>query len=122
MPLVKASLDSQIKAALLPKINSISKDAFKAAMEKFNSVSAEQNGGNEGTDVFSDANNQAATEFAKIMKDLAGEISKAVADSVDLFVKSATITIPPGQIVAAPPPAGAGTVVAPFPLPPGSIA
>jgi hypothetical protein len=115
MPLVKVSLDAQIKAALLPKINSISKDAFKAAMEKFNSVSAEQNGGNEGTDVFSDANNQASTEFANIMKDLAAEISKAVSDGVDSFIRTATIITPPGTAVATAgsPAAQTGVTVAP---------
>jgi hypothetical protein len=115
MPLVKVTLDAQIKAALLPKINSISKDAFKAAMEKFNSVSAEQNGGNEGTDVFSNANNQASTEFANIMKDLAAEISKAVSDGVDSFIRTATIITPPGTAVATAgsPAAQTGATIAP---------
>ena len=46
---------------------------------------------------------------------IAEKMAKTIADQVDIYIKSATIIIPPGSVVAAPPPAGAGTVVAPSP-------
>lgn len=42
-------------------------------------------------------------------------LAKELANAIDIYIKSATIIIPPGQAVTAPPPAGVGSTVSPSP-------
>lgn len=41
------------------------------------------------------------------------QISNDLALAIDIYIKSQTIIVPPGQSVLAPPPAGTGTTVSP---------
>ena len=98
MPLVLPTLEMQIE--------SIAKAAFKNAMIKYKDETSKITD-NKGTDVFSTANAAASAEFAKGMKKIASEIDK--------YIKSATITVPPGALVvtAGSPAAQAGSVTTP---------
>lgn len=114
MPLNKSTLDVSIKTQLEPLIASKTKDAYYKAMQKFREVSSTQVG-NTGKDIFDSANSQASQVFSDMMKKLSADISKVVSENVDIFVKSATIIVPPGQAVttAGSPAAQAGSTVAP---------
>ncbi len=46
---------------------------------------------------------------------LAEELSDIIASEVTKYIKTATIIVPPGQAVTAPPPAGVGVTTAPSP-------
>jgi hypothetical protein len=98
MPLVVISLETQIE--------NIAKNAFKNAMIKYKDETSKITD-NTGSDVFSKANAAASAEFAKGMKAIAGEIDK--------YIKSATITVPPGALVvtAGSPAAQTGSVTTP---------
>jgi hypothetical protein len=104
MPLVSKTLEM--------KIESIAKDAFKNAMIKYKDETSKITG-NDGKDVFSTANSAASAEFAKGMKKIATEI--------DLYIKSATIIIPPGQVVATAGSPAAQTGATTAPSPPATI-
>jgi len=114
MPLVKDTLKAGIQGQLEPLITTHTQKAFYDAMKKFKEVSAQQTG-NTGVDVFDNANSQASQVFSDVMKKLAEDIASTVSTNVDLFVKSATIIIPPGQVVVAGAPPGPGTATAPSP-------
>jgi hypothetical protein len=117
MPLAAAYpiMKSAIEAAITPKILSISKDAFAEAMEAMKDVSAKENEGNEGKDVFSSALDAAADAFSSKMSELGKEIAGAVADQVNTYTTQALITVPPGALVvtAGSPAAQAGSVTTP---------
>jgi hypothetical protein len=115
MPLVKPSLKTALKSGIEPKIAEKTKIAFKKAMEKFREESAKAVGTNGSTDVFSTAVEAASTVFSNEMKKLAEDLSTTISNEVDTYIKSATIIVPPGQAVTAPPPAGAGATIAPSP-------
>ncbi len=85
---------------LIPKtLNVALEEAFNKALLVF----AETIKNNPpGVDVSDNARNLAAKTFANI-----------ATPAIDLYIKSQTIIIPPGQAVVAPPPSGAGTTIAP---------
>ena len=65
-----------------------------------------------------------ANEWANALTDAVSEwmsdtiapiIADIIASEVDSYIKSATIIVPPGQVVSAPPPAGVGATTAPSP-------
>ncbi len=74
-------------ALVQPTLNNQLKDAFSAAMEEFLTVSSQPEG-NEGQDVSQQAIIAASETFASI-----------ATPAIDAYIKSATITIPPGQVV-----------------------
>jgi hypothetical protein len=115
MPLIKPNLKSALKNGIEPKIQDKTKIAFKKAMEKFREESAKAVGSNGSTDVFSTAVEAASTVFSNEMKKLAEDLSTTISNEIDSYIKSATIVIPPGQAVTAPPPAGTGATIAPSP-------
>jgi hypothetical protein len=82
-----------------PTLNLALEQAFDKAMFVFAETIADSP---QGTDVADDARKAAAKVFADI-----------ATPAIDLYIKSATITIPPGQLVVAPPPAGAGSTTTP---------
>lgn len=82
-----------------PTLNLALEQAFDKAMFVFAETIANSP---QGTDVADDARKAAAKVFADI-----------ATPAIDLYIKSATITIPPGQLVVAPPPAGAGSTTTP---------
>jgi hypothetical protein len=116
MALVSQNLKAGIQAQLEPLIQQHTKKAFLDAMKKFKDVSSEQTG-NTGKDVFSNANSQAADVFSNLMKKLAEDIAITVSTNVDIFVRTATIIVPPGiaVAVAGSPAAQTGASVAPSP-------
>ena len=82
-----------------PTLNLALEQAFDKAMFVFAETIANSP---QGTDVADDARKAAAKVFADI-----------ATPAIDLYIKSATITIPPGQLVVAPPPAGTGSTTTP---------
>jgi len=82
-----------------PTLNLALEQAFDKAMFVFAETIANSP---QGTDVADDARKAAAKVFANI-----------ATPAIDLYIKSATITIPPGQLVVAPPPAGTGSTTTP---------
>lgn len=67
--------------------------------------------------------NEWANAIAKqVIALLADEVSKIVADEVDKYIKSATIIVPPGQIVETAGSAAAQTGATTAPSPPAQIA
>lgn len=82
-----------------PTLNVALEQAFDKAMFVFAETIANSP---QGTDVADDARKAAAKVFANI-----------ATPAIDLYIKSATITIPPGQLVVAPPPAGTGSTTTP---------
>lgn len=82
-----------------PTLNLALEQAFDKAMFVFAETIANSP---QGTDVANDARKAAAKVFADI-----------ATPAIDLYIKSATITIPPGQAVTAPPPTGVGSTVSP---------
>ena len=56
----------------------------------------------QGTNVADNARKAAAKTFASI-----------ATPAIDAYIKSATIIVPPGQVVVAPPPAGTGSTTTP---------
>ena len=56
----------------------------------------------QGTNVADNARKAAAKTFASI-----------ATPAIDTYIKSATIIVPPGQVVLAPPPAGTGSTTTP---------
>jgi hypothetical protein len=56
----------------------------------------------QGTNVADNARKAAAKTFASI-----------ATPAIDTYIKSATIIVPPGQVVVAPPPAGTGSTTTP---------
>jgi hypothetical protein len=112
MPLIPSSLESNIKNQLEPLITEHTQQAFYKAMEKFSEIASTQTG-NTGKDIFSVANQEASVVFSNEMKNLAKDIASVVSINVDIYIKSATIIVPPGQAVTAPPPAGVGTTTSP---------
>jgi hypothetical protein len=116
MPLIPTVLKSGIQGQLQPLLLNKTKEAFKKAMEKFKEVSETQVG-NKGENVFPDANDAASTMFSIEMSKLANDIAMVVSTNVDLYIKSATIIIPPGIAVttAGSPAAQAGASIAPSP-------
>lgn len=57
-----------------------------------------------GTDVGDEARKAAAKTFANL-----------ATPAIDSYIRSATIIVPPGQVVVAPPPSGAGSTTLPSP-------
>lgn len=100
MPLVKLTLKIAIKSGIEPKIQEKTKTAFKKAMEKFREESTKSIGTNGSIDVFSTAVEAASTIFSDEMKKLAEDISTTISNEVDTYIKSATIIVPPGQLIA----------------------
>jgi len=86
-----------------PTLNLALEQAFDKAMFVFAETIANSP---QGTDVADDARKAAAAVFANI-----------ATPAIDLYIKSATITIPPGQIVATAgsPAAQTGATTAPSP-------
>jgi|OM-RGC.v1.031031813 hypothetical protein len=91
MPLVSSTLNIQLAAA------------FNSAMQEFLTISAQPNG-NTGVDKSQEAITAASETFARI-----------ATPAIDAYIKSATITIPPGQLVitAGSPTAQAGSTTTP---------
>jgi hypothetical protein len=113
MPLVKATLDSSIKAQLEPLIEAKTKVAFEKGLKQFQESLKET----KGVDSVNSAIMDAADVFSTEMKKMAADISKVVADNVDIFVKSGTVNVlVTGVTVGAPSPhaitaqPGVGTV------------
>ncbi len=117
MPLVKPTLKTALKSGIEPKIKEKSKVAFKKAMEKFREESQNAKSGNNYVDVFSAAVEAASTVFSDEMKKLAEDLSTTISNEVDTYIKSATVIVPPGQLVATTgsPAAQAGATTAPSP-------
>ena len=92
MPLDPITLRSNIKSQLEPLIASETKKAFYDAMQKFRDISASQVGNN-GVDVFQNANNEASIVFSDIMKNLAEDIAAVVSTNVDIFVKGGDVSV-----------------------------
>lgn len=115
MPLIKPTFKNALKSGMEPKIQQKSRDAFKKAMQKFIEETQNSKSGDKYVDVFTNAVNAASTVFSDEMKKLADDLSTTISNEVDIYIKSATIIVPPGQAVTAPPPAGAGATIAPSP-------
>lgn len=94
MPLVKTTLELQLKTA------------FEDAMNKFLSVA--RSGG------LNDTSNQAILQAAQ-------EFSGKASTAIDAYIKSATIIVPPGQVVATAGTPAAQTGATTAPSPPAQI-
>jgi hypothetical protein len=87
---------------LIPNVLNVAlEEAFDKAMLVFAETIAKSPS---GVDVSNNARKAAAKTFASI-----------ATPAIDLYIKSQTIIIPPGQALTAPPPAGVGATVAPSP-------
>lgn len=84
-----------------PTLNTALEDAFDKAMLAFEETIANSI---EGTDVGDKARKAAAKTFANL-----------ATPAIDEYIKSATIIVPPGQGVSAPPPSGSGATITPSP-------
>ena len=108
MPLIEYQLEQDIKNKINANLGSQIQDLCYDAMEDFQDMQKEVlvygGVGSGQTGFFTVARKAASYAFANKMKDLKGIISDAVADavaeSVDDFVKSATIIVKPGIPVA----------------------
>lgn len=87
-----------------PVLNAALAAAFNAAMQEFIAISAQT--GNAGVDKSQIAITAASATFARL-----------AAPAIDTYIRSATITIPPGQVVATAgtPAAQTGATTAPSP-------
>lgn len=89
MPLIQLTLNAALE------------EAFDKAMFVFAETIANSP---QGTNVADNARKAAAKTFANL-----------ATPAIDLYIKSATIVVPPGQVVVAPPPAGTGATTSPSP-------
>lgn len=88
---------------LVPSVINAAMDAaFVAGME---AMAAYSTGDDKQKDVSKDA----------VIAAGAAAFAAVAGPAIDAYIRSQTITIPPGQLVVAPPPAGAGATTAPSP-------
>lgn len=128
MPLISTTLEQSLKGKiklLEPKLkqalNSKTDGLYKAQVKV--DLYTSQNSPQSGFDIikfkhdmWQKVSDEWSTVIAKeIIKILADDISKIIADSVTTYIKTATIIVPPGQAVSAPPPTGIGVTTSPTP-------